>query len=124
MSIRHPLPSWADARDLASRLRQRITLQQAQETADGAGGSSRSWSDVATVWAELVPYRVSRGDERVLAEQLQAEVTHRVSLRYRSDVTVDMRISYAGRLFNIRSVTNVGEADVLLDLLVEEGVAL
>lgn len=113
----------ADPRELASRLRQRITFQEPVETPDGAGGYTRSFSDVATVWAEMLPYAPSLGGERLQGRQLQEQVTHRVLIRYRADITTAMRIYYAGRYFNIRSVINVNEANVLLHLLAEEGVA-
>ena len=106
--------------EIASRLRQRVTIEQPSESADGAGGTTRSWTTLATVWAELLPLR---GAENLLAFQQQAELTHRVTLRYRDDVTTAMRLSYDSRVFNIRSTRNVEERDQLLELLVEEGVA-
>ena len=123
MTILYPTHGFGDPRELAARMRQRVTIQQATETADTAGGTTRSWSDVATVWAEVLPLGGGR-IERLFANQLQAEASHRITIRYRSGVTTAMRISYAGRVFNIRSVTNVNEAGVLLELLVEEGVAV
>lgn len=123
MAVIHRFPSDGDARELASRLKQRIIIQQPIETADGVGGTTRSWNDVATVWAELVPLRSGRG-EALVNRQLEATVTHRVTIRYRADVTTAMRINYGGRVFNIRSVTNIGEANVTLEMLAEEGVAV
>lgn len=123
MSLNQSRNGIADPRELASRLRQRITFQEPVETPDGAGGYARSFSDVATVWAEMVPYAPSLGGERLHDRQLQEQVTHRVLIRYRGDITTAMRIHYAGRYFNIRTVVNVNEANVLLHLLAEEGVA-
>lgn len=123
MAVIHQFPSDGDARELASRLKQRITIEQPTESADGAGGTTRSWSTLATVWAELVPLRSGRG-ESLVNRQLTAEVTHRITIRYRADVTTAMRVSYGGRVFNIRKVTNVGEAKVTLEMLAEEGVAV
>ena len=116
--------SLADKRgkELAARLRRRITIQQPVYSGDGAGGSTVSWSDVDTVWAEIASRRT--GGEALFAGKLQAGMTHVVTIRYRADVTAKMRISYDGRLFNIRRVDNVDAADVLLELLVEEGAAL
>ncbi len=105
---------------VASRLRQRITLQQQAQSADGAGGFTRSWEDVASVWAEMTPVASS---ERLEDGQLHSIVRHRFLLRYRDAVTHAMRISYDGRVFNILSVVNSGERDALLEILAEEGVA-
>lgn len=115
------LKPWDDPRYLASRLRHRITLQEPSETNDGLGGTTRSWSDVATVWAEIIPLR--QGSERMFAIQQQMQVTHRVIMRYREGITADMRISYAGRAFNIRSVSDVQERKTILEIYAEEGVA-
>lgn len=111
-----------EAQELASRLTQRITIEQPATTADGQGGQSISWQTLATVWAEVLPQR-SGGDERVMGEQLQAKVTHRVTIRYRDDVLPKHRISHAGKHYNIRSIRNVQSANVLLEIEAEEGVA-
>lgn len=113
----------ADPRELAARLRQRITFERSVETTDGAGGVSRSFTEVATVWAEIIPQTPSISDEKYLYGQMQSSITHRILLRYRNDITTAMRVRYAGRCFNLRVMINVGEADMLLELLAEEGVA-
>ncbi len=123
MAVIHTFPSDGDARELASRLKQRITIEQPTENADGAGGTTKSWSTLATVWAEVLPLRSGRV-EALVNRQLTAEITHRIVMRYRDDVTAAMRVSYGGRLFNIRRVTHVGEAKVTLELLAQEGVAI
>ncbi len=114
--------AWGDARSLATRLRHRVSIEQAIDTADDAGGSSRSWSNLATVWAEITPLRNDR--EQLFAQQLEARTTHRITMRYRGDVKPHHRVAWDGRYFNIRSVVNVGEANVILEILADEGVAL
>lgn len=106
--------------ELASRLRHRVTLQQPSETPDGAGGVTRTWQDVATLWAEI---EALSANESVEAARLVSGITHRITLRYRSGVTAQMRVSFDGRVFNIRSVTNLLERDIILEVLAEEGVA-
>lgn len=102
-------------------LQERLTIQQPVDIADGMGGVTRSWQDVATVWGNLTPLT---GRESVNADRLEAAVTHRVVLRYQSGITSAMRLSFAGRVFNIRSVMNWQEESLFLVLLVEEGVAV
>ncbi len=99
-------------------LRHRVILQAPQETADGGGGASVTWTDVAVVWAEIAPLR---GTERLRAGQLEAALTHRVTIRYRAGVTPEMRVAFGNRLFNIRAVIDPGERRRRLDLLCEEG---
>lgn len=120
MSLRVRSARFGDPRQLAARLKHRITIEQPVYTTDAAGGGTTIWTPLATVWAEI---RTRSGRERLFAGKLEASSTHTITLRYRSDVTEKMRISFDGRLFNIRRVENVDAADVLLELAVEEGVA-
>ncbi len=106
---------------ITARLKHQLVLQTPVLSSDVAGGNSVSWSVVDTVWAEIKTR--SSGDERSFAGKLQAEHSFYVLIRYRSDVSAQMRLLYGGRALNIRRVVNVDEADVLLELLVEEGVA-
>lgn len=110
-------------RTTSSRLRHRLTLQQESRTPDGDGGYARSWSDVADVWAEIIPLSGNAvyGKETTVAAQLQAEISHRVLLRYRAGVTAGMRLLFGTRAFNIVSVANRNEESEVLELLVIEG---
>lgn len=122
MSVRPKRHRFASPIALAARLRHRVTLQQRERSDDAAGGSSVSWSNVAIVWADLRS-RSSGADERAVGEKLEAFSTHEMTIRYRANITSDMRVSYKGRLFNIRRVDDVDGANVILELLLEEGVA-
>jgi len=104
----------------AGALRHRVTLQTPQETADGGGGASVAWTDLAVVWAAIEPLR---GSERPRAGQIESPLTHRVVIRHRDDVTPRLRIKFGARLFNIRAVIDPGERRCHLELLCEEGVA-
>lgn len=116
-------------KNTVSRLRHRLTLQQEVQTADGAGGYTRSWSAVADVWAEIqsvsgTASSGSRGGKEILyAGQLQSQVTHKILLRYRDGVTPGMRLVFENRAFNIVYLADAGEDWDTLELLVIEGVA-
>lgn len=75
-------------------LRHRITLERPERASDGRGGWVETWSPAATVWAAVEAIRAS---ERVVAQQTQGSVTYHVVIRYRSDVTADMRVVWNGR---------------------------
>ncbi len=116
---------------MCSRLRHRITLQQEVETPDGAGGYAKSWADVADLWAEIMPVissgaklDKSAGREIVLGGQIQHELSHRILLRYRDDITPSMRLVYENSIFNIVYVANVEERNETLQLLVHQGAAI
>lgn len=111
-------------KNLAARLRQRITLQARQLNAQGDGGYSENWTDVISVWAEVVPVeRRVASVEGVTQERLVSTPVYRITLRYREGITSDMRAVYDGRYFNIRSVICPNEANVVLQLLAEEHTA-
>lgn len=105
----------------ACDLRHRVTIQREARTADGAGGYTLDWSDVATVWARIEP---RKGAERLRAMQVQDTVNHRVTIRYRAGVTAAMRLVFGTRVFDIRAVINPDERDRWLELMCEEGVAI
>ncbi len=85
----------------AGELNRRLTLQAPVETPDGAGGVTRSYQDIATVWAKLAP-SAARGD--VLAAASGATITHRIVMRLRSDVTTRHRLVAGTRLLRIVTV--------------------
>ena len=101
----------------AGDLRHRVTIQSASESVSAAGEVTKTWSDVATVWASIEPLT---GREKWLAEQVQAAATHRVRMRYRSDVGLENRLLYGSRVLDILEVMNTGERDKELVLICAE----
>lgn len=92
----------------AGRLRQRVTIQEPTETQDSYGEPVATWSDLATVWAAIDPLS---GRETFGGEQYQARLTHRVTMRYRSDLQVSakMRIKHgASRYLQVQTVSEPG----------------
>lgn len=116
------------AKTTSSRLKHRLTLQQEVQTPDGSGGYEKSWTDVVDLWAEILPITSSgsgngrsSGRETFVAGQIQAEISHRILLRYQDGVTPAMRLLYDGRIFHIKYVANSEERGETLELLVLEG---
>lgn len=104
-------------------LRERVTIERATRSADSSGGSVVSWAPLGhapTVWARVEPLS---GGEALQAMRLEARITHRVTLRWRDDVSATMRLVWRARVLNIRAVTNPDERRRYLELLCEEGVA-
>ena len=86
----------------AGKLRHRITLQKPVKAQSPATGAIvNSWADVATLWADINDLSVR---EFVAAQAGQSEVTSRITIRYRDDVTNKHRILYRGRIYNIQGV--------------------
>lgn len=86
--------------DLAE-LRHRIKFQNLVKTSDGQGGFTEEWTDVVTVWAKVEPANTS---ERLFAQQIEMQRSHKVVIRYRSDITQTMRFIFSNRTFQIKSV--------------------
>lgn len=82
----------------AARLRHRVTIQQPVVAVNGYGERITTWSTVATVWAAVEPLR---GREFFDAEQVQAEISHRVIMRYRAGMESTMRLLHEGRVLHI-----------------------
>lgn len=85
----------------AGTLRHRVTIQRYELVVDdyGAPLHRESWKDVATVWASV---EAVSGRDFFAARQEQSEVTHKVTIRYRGDVTAQMRVLHGGKIFGHR----------------------
>jgi SPP1 family predicted phage head-tail adaptor len=90
----------------AGKLDRRITLQRAiVATPSAFNEPTPDWVDIATVWAQQRP---NRGAERFSAQEINGQAVMTFHIRYRSDVTVQDRILYEGRLWNIVDVREIG----------------
>lgn len=86
----------------AGKLRHRVTLQRPVKTQNPATGAIiNGWADVATLWASVVDLSAR---EFVAAQAGQSEVTTRITIRWRDDVTSKHRILYLGRVYNVHGV--------------------
>ncbi len=86
---------------LSYRLRYRITIQQQSNAQDAFGEQVRSWTDVATVWAEILPLN---GKEMFSAQANQNQVSSKIIIRHRNDITPAMRIKQGNTEYNIEAV--------------------
>lgn len=100
-------------------LRERLALEAPLDTPDGGGGVTRGWALLAEVWGAIRP---STGSERAEADGVCGYVSHEIWIRHRTDVTPDMRLRLATRVFEIRAVMDVNERRRHLRCLVEERV--
>jgi SPP1 family predicted phage head-tail adaptor len=73
--------------------------------------------EFATAWASIEPLN---GREFFAAQQVNAEVTARIRLRYLPGVTRQMQVKFGSRTFAIESVINVEERNRELQLMVKE----
>lgn len=101
------------------KLRHRVTIEQVTEAQDTDGSVIETWSAFAIGQASIEPIS---GREYFAAQSTQADVTHRVSLRYLPGITPKMRVTFGSRVFDILSVINVDERNRELQLMCRENV--
>jgi SPP1 family predicted phage head-tail adaptor len=80
------------------QLRTALTVEQASEAPDGQGGFSVAWDVVVTLWAMVEPMA---GRGTIFAERADTLSTHRIWIRWRSDVARGMRLTGGGRIYRI-----------------------
>ncbi len=84
-----------------NRMRERFTIEAPGEVPDGAGGVKRNWVEGDAVWASI---EAIGGGFRFAAERAAQTITHRLSMRWRDDLTPLHRLRNGTRVYEIRSV--------------------
>lgn len=102
----------------AGELRHQVTIQQKAITADAFGGPVESWTDVVTVWARVEPLQ---GRELATAQSVNAEITTRITMRYRPWVIPANRIVFEGKYYNLQSVIDPDLKHRELIIMASEG---
>ena len=98
-------------------LRHRLILEAPDETPDGIGGVTRTWSALATLWGEIEPLSA---DDVMLADKRIGLVTHKIHIRHRGDVTIAHRFRLGFRIYVIRAVRDAEERGRFLECLCAE----
>lgn len=102
-------------------MRERIAIERAAVTLDEFGEPVETWALVATVWAAVLPQKYTSGVE-ALSQALGREAvvtTHTVTIYWRGDVLETDRITWNGRLLDIRRVIDPDGRRTWLELLCE-----
>lgn len=85
----------------AQQLDTPVTLQRRTAGQDAAGQPVEGWEDVAQVWAD---FRVLSGLEAIKADALTSVTKASCRVRYREDLTPDMRAMVSGEAWQIVSI--------------------
>lgn len=93
---------------IASLLRERVRIERLTLSDDGYGGQIQSWTELASVFAQVEPIYVGQ-NEREIAAQRSANAGYRVRIRLRIDVEASMRIVWKDRILSIHSLHEQGE---------------
>lgn len=108
----------------AGDLRKRIELQQRSTAQDGFGQQLVTWTTLFTTWAQIEPVSGTQLDR---ARSIYNETSHRVTLRWRSQINDvrqvgSYRVVYAGRIFDVGASMNLDERNRTVVLLCAEGI--
>ncbi len=104
----------------AGRLRHRVSVQSAVQTRTADGAVTQTWSTDRTAWAAIEPLT---GREFFAEQQTQADVSHRILLRYKSGLTPRQRIVEGSRVFHIEAVINRNERNISHEVMAREVVS-
>lgn len=102
-------------------LNQRVTIQKrtpASPARTATGAASESWTALATVWAKVLP---ANGRELLQGGQVMSETPARIWIRFRADVTADMRLVHGSTVYAIAGVMNVRTENEFLELVCTAG---
>lgn len=98
------------------KLNRRIIIQSYTATRDGYGAEVKAWAAITNgnVRAEIKPFV---GREYFDQKQINAEVSHRIKIRYLAGITPKMRILYGTRIFDIVSAPIYEERNREINML-------
>lgn len=103
----------------AGPLNKVITLQEQQEVKDDYGSININYIDLKDIRASVAPIS---GDEKYINAELLNTVTHKITIRYDSNLNLDPtnRIVFKNRNFEIENVLNFQEKNVFYTILCKE----
>ena len=107
----------------AGIFRKSVKFQTRDVTVDSYGQQSTSWSDAFSTRARIEPLSVR---ELFAAQAVQSEISHRITVRYRSQfanptAVAAMRVLFGTRVFNIIGALNIDERHGIVEISASEG---
>ena len=102
----------------AGPLKKLITIERLPGGKDNNGDPNSEWVLVTRALANI---RFLNGKEALMASKEVSTASASIRIRYRTDVTADMRIVYGGQIFNILAILPNLDSREFLDLACEVG---
>jgi len=104
---------------ITGSLRHRLALQSQTDGTPDTGGDwvGSAWTTVATVFAAIEPVNSA---EAFAQGKVSADVTHKITIRNRTDVRPTWRGTYDSRVFEFVSVTRREERALALEIMARE----
>lgn len=104
----------------AGMLREKLFIQRETLTQDALGGDVKEFSSIGSTFGYVQP---TGGGERFFGQQLEATITHKIVIRFRTNINPADRILLRGEPLQIRRILNLEMRDKFLELHCEQGVA-
>lgn len=100
--------------DQAGQLDRRITIQTFSESTDSFGQEAKTYSTLASVWANVKEKVGSEGED---GDMIAATKKVEFIIRYRTDVNEQMRISYNSNTYKIQAIQSADARKAFLKLV-------
>lgn len=105
----------------AGKLRSSVTIEQrGTVTRSESGAVSYQWPEVATVRADV---NQVGGTEQAAPDGFQRTAPYRIRIRYRTDLTTDMRLDFGGKKLEILAINNIDQMNRWLEITAQEGLS-
>lgn len=98
------------------RKNRRLTFDRPIDTTDGHGDALVDYATIGTVWASIEPLR---GEERFEAQQVTADVTHKIRVRYSSTLaglTPKHRARLGATTYDLLSINDINSGHRELEI--------
>lgn len=102
-----------------STLNKRATFQRFTSVSDGAGGTTKTWTDFAEVWAQFSPERAREKIQQGRIADNQAGALRVRSSTATRQIDATYRVTLDGVTYNIRSVINPDQRNDMLEFAIE-----
>lgn len=102
----------------SGKLRNKITIERETQTKNAIGGFSSAWATHIQPFAYIKPVS---GYERLQAQKLEADISHKIYIRYVTDILPTDRVLFKGRYMQIRAILDLEERNKWLELTCVEG---
>ena len=89
----------------AGQLTTIITLHRETETISASGSVAKTWANLATIRAEIVQQTAT---EFLTGYGTAEDRSMIFRVRYRPGITTADRVSYAGKVYNLKDITEIG----------------
>ena len=104
----------------AGKLRHEVVIQDASRSADAYGQQNPTWSTFQATYAHI---QHLRGNELLVAQQVNSKINTKIKIRWVSGLRANMRIQAthdgATRYYNIIYINTLNEIEETIELLCE-----